>query len=359
MSAPLAPAPLEIRRIAREGCARWDGYVARRADATLYHSLRWRDLILEVFGHEPVYLLAERSGETVGVLPLFAIRFPLLGCKLISLPYDVGSGGALADDVAVEQALAEAALTYARQRGARYVELRCDGEREALDRLGLGLSQPVLISELWLTDGAEAVWARVEKDHRKSLRKARARGIEVRPAESEADFEAFYSVYLRTFHEFGTPPYARRYFLALHRLLHADRSVRVLLAELEGRAVGGLVAFCFGRRWVSKFAACLPEAIPLRAYPALYGAALEGALAAGVERLSFGSSAPHQRGLIDFKERWGSVTRPARLYSAAVRGRPPDLSGYYDENGLAQRAWRRLPLFATRLLGGPLNHWFC
>jgi Acetyltransferase (GNAT) domain len=337
----------------------WRDYIASRADATLYQTLRWRDLIVDVFGHEPVYLIAERGGAVVGVLPLFAVRLPLLGCKLISLPYDVGSGGALADDPATERALALAAIERARALSARYVELRCDAEHEALDGLGLRVARPVLISELSLAGGSAAVWGRVEKDHKKSLRKAQSRGVVIRAAESAADFERFYGVYLKTFLEFGTPPYGPRYFPALFEHLHAQREVRIFLAEVEGRALGGLVAFCFGRRWVSKFAACLPEAIPLRAYPALYGAALEAALEAGVERLSWGTSAPHQAGLIDFKQRWGAVTQPAVLYSAAVNGAAPDLARYYDENGLAQRAWRRLPLFATRLLGGPLNRWFC
>jgi hypothetical protein len=243
--------------------------------------------------------------------------------------------------------------------GARYVELRCDAERAVLDGLGWSIARPVLISELSLSDGAAAAWGRVEKDHKKSMRKALSRGVVIRPAANAADFASFYRVYLKTFLEFGTPPYGPRYFPALFEHLHADGAVRLFLAELEGRAVGGLVAFCFGRRWVSKFAACLPEAISLRAYPALYGAALEAALEAGAERLSWGTSAAHQTGLIDFKQRWGAVTRPAVIYSAAVNGAAPDLARYYDENGLAQRAWRKLPLFATRLLGGPLNRWFC
>jgi hypothetical protein len=352
-------ASITIRECSAELEPSWSAYLSRRPDATLYHTLRWRDLVVEVFGHAPLYLMAERAGEVVGVLPLFAVRMPLLGCKVISLPYDVGSGGALAEDAATESLLVEAAIARARALGARYLELRCEEERSALHALGLHVARPVSISEMWLQDGAGAVWSRVEKDHRKSLRKAESRGVVVRAADRASDFDAFYDVYLQTFREFGTPPYGPHYFPALFERLHEDGSARVFLAEREGRAIGGLVAFCFGRRWVSKFAACLPEAIPLRAYPALYGAALEAALANGAERLSWGTSAPHQKGLIDFKQRWGAVTRPALLYSAAIRGAPPDLSRYYDENGPAQRAWRRMPLFATRLLGGPLNRWFC
>jgi hypothetical protein len=359
MSAALADLRPAVREIGRDGAARWLAYLARNRDATLYHTLRWRDVIVDVFGHEPIYLVAERGGEVSGVLAAFAVRMPLLGCKLISIPYDVGSGGALADDAESERALVEAAIARARTLGARYAEFRYETERPALTQLGLRVAQPVLISEMALDGGPDAVWARVEKDHRKSLRKSASRGVVIREAGGAADFEAFYGVYLRTFLEFGTPPYGPRYFPALFEHLHRDRAVRLFLAEHESRVVGGLVAFSFGRRWVSKFAACLPEAVPLRAYPALYGAALEAALAAGAERLSWGTSVPHQTGLIDFKQRWGAVTRPALLYSAAVRGEAPDLARYYDADGLAQRAWRRLPLFATRWIGGPLNRWFC
>ena len=135
--------------------------------------------------------------------------------------------------------------------------------------------------------------------------------------------------------------------------------MRLLLAFHDGQCVGGLLLFCWGTNLVSKFAACTPDAVPLRVNAALYWRAICLGLEEGYQWLSWGTSSRSQEGLIEFKERWGAQTRPAQVHTLPLSGSVPSLERYYDANGLAQRLWRRLPLWATPLLGGPLNRWFC
>ena len=364
------PAPIRATAepVAREllevDAAKWTEFVTAHPAANLYHTLLWRDLVIEIFGHRPVYLLAERGGEVCGALPMFFVKAPLLGSKLISLPYDIGSGVALTidgapnDADAVERALVESAISLARRLKVNHLELRCGYERPALAHLGLQRDEPVLISEMELDDEA-AVLARLKEDHRKAVGKAERRGVTVREAESLADYRAFYEVYLRVFHDFGTPPYGAGYFPALWRRLHPSGASRLLLAEVGGRCVGGLLLFCWGRNLVSKFAACLPEAVPLRAYVALYWRAIQLGLRLGYRRLSWGASSRGQKGLIEFKERWGARSRPAVIYSLPVKRGVPAIEKYYDTEGLTRRLWRALPLDATRAGGGIINRWFC
>ena len=353
-----AQTALRVSALSASDAQRWGEYIAGHADATLYHTLAWRDFVADVFGHHAIYLIAEREGGVCGVLAGFVVRMPVLGKKLISLPYDIGSGGALADDDETECALVAAVCEAGRAERVKYVELRYADARPALAQAGLLESRPVWLSDIAI-GSRETTWARIKKDQKGSMRTARQRGVSVREARGSEDYAAFYGVYLTAFRDFGTPPYGPNYFPELFQRFHARQAVRLLVAEAEGRVVGGILLFCFGGAWINKFTACLPEAAPLRAPAALYGAALELAIETGIRRFSMGSSAPHQKGLIEFKERWGATSRPAVAYSAAVKGAPPDLARYFNESGLAQRAWRRLPLFATRTLGGPLNRWFC
>ena len=336
----------------------WTAFVSSHPDATLYHTLLWRDVVQEVFGHRPLYLVCGCGGGITGVLPFFLVKTPLLGSKLISLPYDVGSGGALAVDDASERALVERAIALAQELEVNHLELRCKSRRPVLEQLGLPCSEPVLLSEMVL-DGEAQVRSRVAPDHRKAIRKAESRGITVREATSLEDFRAFYRVYLQVFRDFGTPPYGAGYFPALWQRLYPSRAVRLLLAFHEQRCVGGLLLFCWGRNLVSKFAACLPEAVPLRAYAALYWRAICLGLEEGYQQLSWGTSSRDQTGLIEFKERWGATSHPAAVYGLPIKGAVPSIERYYDSEGLARRLWRRLPLRMTPVLGGPLNRWFC
>jgi FemAB-related protein (PEP-CTERM system-associated) len=353
-----SPHRISVRLLRDADGEMWTRFVAAHPDATLYHTLQWRDVVHEAFGHRALYLTCTTGTEISGVLPLFEIRHPLLGSKLISLPYDVGSGGALTMHAGVERALLERAIELAREIRANYLEVRCGTQRPVLDELGMQRSEPVLVSEM-LLDGEEQVRQRVASDHRKAVRKAETRGITVREATSLEDFCRFYEVYLRVFRDFGTPPYGTTYFPTLWRQLFPSRRVRLLLAFHAERCVGGLLLFCWGRNLVSKFAACLPEVVPLRAYAALYWQAILLGLAEGYHRLSWGTSSRSQTGLIEFKERWGALTVPAAIYALPIRRPVPSLERYYDSEGLLRRLWRFVPLPATRWIGAPLNRWFC
>jgi len=347
-----------VRALDDANAGQWTRFVTDHPDANLYQSLIWRHVIQEVFGHRPIYLVCEREGEVRGVLPLFLVRLPLLGSKLISLPYDMGSGGPLAADDEAEHALVERAVGLARELGVTFLEVRGGEGRIACERLGLERSEPVLLSELEL-DTEERAWARVKQNHRGSVQKAKKCGVTVRAAESLDDYRAFYEIYLRVFRDFGTPPYGANYFPVLWRRLHAGGHARLLLAEADRRQVGGLLLFCWGKNLVNKFSACLPEAAPLCAYAALYWRAIRLGLELGYRTLSLGTSARPQTGLVEFKERWGATTRPVVVYDLPVRGRPPALEGYYDGGGLARRLWKKLPVAMTPALGGLLNRWFC
>jgi len=352
------PVPVAVRVLETADAEAWTTFVTAHPEATLYHTLLWRDVVQEVFGHRPLYLLCDRAGKLTGVLPLFLVKCPGLGSKVISLPYDVGSGGALALDEASEHALVQRAIELAREVRANYIEVRCKSPRPVLEQLGLRRSEPVLLSEMVL-DGDGPVRSRVAPDHRKAIRKAETRGITVREATSLEDFQAFYRVYLSVFRDFGTPPYGPAYFPALWRRLSPSRAVRLLLAFHADRCVGGLLLFCWQANVVSKFSACLPEAVPLRAYAALYWRAICLGLEEGYRSLSWGTSTRDQTGLIEFKERWGAHSHPAVVYALPIRRAVPSIERYYDSDGLARRVWRRLPLSITPIIGGPLNRWFC
>ena len=67
-------ADVTVHALQAQRLARWDAYVNAHPDATFFHRAGWKRVIEEAFGHRTHFLLAERGGEVVGVLPL-AERF--------------------------------------------------------------------------------------------------------------------------------------------------------------------------------------------------------------------------------------------------------------------------------------------
>ena len=103
--------------------SRWDAFVASRPDASGYHLWGWRRVFEQGLGHRSHYLVAERGGSFVGVLPLVEVRSRLFGRALSSLPY-VNYGGVLAADAAAGTALVARAGAIARDRSLSFVLLR-------------------------------------------------------------------------------------------------------------------------------------------------------------------------------------------------------------------------------------------
>jgi hypothetical protein len=354
---PAAETTPVVRPLAEEDSDAYSEFLAGQRDATLYHTLAWRDVITEVFGHEPMYLVGTVGQRIAGVLPMFLIRNVALGKKLVSLPYDVGSGGPVAPDPGVQRALSESAERLALELDVNHLELR-PGSRPVELGDAFQRSEPLILTTTSLSDGEE-VWSRITADQRAAVRKSQRRGVSVRAALNREDIDGFYRVLSVAFRAFGTPPYGRAYFRTVWDRLAADGRVRVILAEVDGQCVGGSWMYCFGPSLISKFAVALHEAVDLRVFAALYAGTLEAGLEMGADYVSWGTSSRAQAGLIAFKERWAGESRPAAIFARSIRRAVPSIERYYDSDGLARTVWRRLPLRATELGGQILSRWFC
>jgi len=352
----LSPEPFRAQRPTDQQQA-WQRYAHEYPAMNLYHSLQWRDLLVDVFGLRPRLYLARRKGEVTGLLPTYEVRFPLLGSKFVSLPYEAGSGGPLADDDESSRALVSTMVEDARSAGAQHVEVRSVEPSPVLEELGFTVESSVFHSEVDLSDGEEA-WKRVGRDQRGKMRKAARSGVTVRQGRSAVDYEAYYQVYLRSFHAFGTPPYGKRYYPTVHERFDASGESNLFLAEAEGQTVGGYLLFKWGTRAVNKISCVLPEALRLGVFPALYGHVFEWCIANGVTWLSYGTSAPDDQGLVDYKERWAATTHRVQRCTLALKGSVTPLEDYYKPDTLPKRAWKRLPRAVTPFLGHVLNRWF-
>src|SRR5262245_27825298 len=101
----------------------WQCFVEGCDQASVAHTLGWRNVVVKTYRHVAVYLMARNGQTLVGVLPLFLIRSPFFGRLLVAAPY-LSYGGLLADDELARRALIQAALAVATEEKAKYVEIR-------------------------------------------------------------------------------------------------------------------------------------------------------------------------------------------------------------------------------------------
>lgn len=356
-----AAAPgLRVRELDLDADSRWDDFVASHPEGLVYHSSAWLRALANEYGQPPVALACETSaGELRGVLPLLETRGlplargPLTGRRLSSLPRTPVAGPLAADRAAAAE-LVGAAVELVRARPG--VQLQLKVEEARLDGLADGLAGAPwrMAYVVDLPGDPDALRFGDSRNHariRWAVGKAGKLGVQVRAAETPADLEAWYRLYLETMRFHVLPPRPYRFFAALWELLRPIGSMELLLAEQGHELLAGSVFLLHGRTAFYAFNGRRRESLSLRPNDLLLWHAMRSACARGFARFDLGEVAAGRDGLADFKRKWGAAASPLHRYyypgAAAVEA--ADAGG--GPGKLAAAVWRRMPLGATARAG--------
>jgi FemAB-related protein (PEP-CTERM system-associated) len=326
----------------------WRQAVDASSEAGLAHAPQWRTVISRAYAHAPLYLEAEASDGSYGVLPAFVVKRPLFGTVVTSMPF-LDSGGPCGTSAAMDTLLVSRLIAEARRRGARLVELRC--------RNRLAIDVEPLSSKVNMTlalDDPAALWRRLGKGVRNQIRKAERAGLTVE-YDGHDSLAAFYDTFAQRMHDLGSPVHGLPF---LRHVLDAFGPLaRVALVKKGDAAIGGLVALRFKDRVVVPWASCLKEHFALCPNMLLYWEAIKTACSDGCARFDFGRST-RDSGTYHFKRQWGAEEEPLWWYSIPIAaGRTKSAAPSSSSESLLARMWQRLPLSVTRQIGPPIRRY--
>ncbi|HVF63995.1 MAG TPA: FemAB family XrtA/PEP-CTERM system-associated protein [Casimicrobiaceae bacterium] len=331
-----------VRDFRASDAARFDAFVERNRNATFFHRLGWRDIFEEEFRHRAHYLIAERDGAIVGLLPAIEMRSALFGHSLVSLPFCV-QGGPLADDAAAARALIDAAERRGRELGVDHVELR--------NRTAMRPDWPQ--SDLYVTfrrrlfDDVEQNLLAVPRKQRAMIRKGEKHGL---ASEIDNDLRRFYDLYADNMHRHGTPPFSRAYF---ERLLAAfgDACEILIVVDAQGKAVSGVLSFYFRDEVLPYYAGDTASARELAANDFKYWELMRRACERGVRVFDYGRS-KRGTGSFDFKKNWGFAPEPLAYEYRLFRGETVPQHNPLNPRYRALIAlWRRMPRAVVNRIG--------
>jgi FemAB-related protein (PEP-CTERM system-associated) len=337
-------AGVTVRRCDADDSAAWDAFVRRQPQATFFHLAAWQDVLRKAFGHRTYYLLAERRGVIVGVLPLAHVRSRLFGNALISTPFCV-YGGVLADGELPHKALTARACELARSLRVDYLEMR--------NRRRTHVDWPA--KELYVTF-RKAIAADAETNMLAIPRKQRAmvrKGIQNNlQAVVDPGIERLYALYSESLRNLGTPVFSRHYLRVL-REAFADASEVVTITH-EGAPIASVLSFFFRDEVLPYYGGGSLAARALAGNDYMYWAVMERARERGMRLFDYGRS-KRDTGSFDFKANWGFEPETLSYeYFLVNANEVPNLSPTNPRFERLIRLWRRLPLRMTQWLGPPL-----
>ena len=348
------------------------GYVsllAHAPEAMFYHTAAYRTLLDRVVGGDPTYLVAERAGDLVGALPLFA-RDGAVGGVANSLPFFGTPAGP-----AVDGRLPESTRDQVRQRLLRGVNdlatrhgvrvstlisshldpLNGDGidayasalpvvdrrdriaqvvEFDPLSGLATASEPPAETP----TDAAavetvgEYLFTLFERRTRRAIRKSYDADLGV---ERSTDVDDLYRMHVAGMEAKGGRAKPRAFFDAVPEAVPGER-FDLTYATLDGKRIAGLLTFEFGGTVEYFTPAYEPEYKQTQATSRLIYDAMRDGIDGGVTRWNFGGTRPSQEGLYRFKRGWGAVDYPYHYYVSAHgdpgpvrRASPEELTAAY------------------------------
>ncbi len=323
-----------------------DAFVARRADGKICHLPAWSFMVQRVFSHQSHYLVARGDAALLGVLPLIHVKSRLFGNRMISQAF-ANYGGILTDDEGVRRALFDRAVELATQLRCESIELR------NIDPLpyGLQLREGKAVMHLPLGD-PEALWKGFDPKVRNQVRKAEKSGIVACDGGAEL-LDDFYGVYTTRMRQLGTPCYSRKLMEGM--LETFPDHCRIFVVRLENKAVGAGITTCFNGLAEIPLAATLTEYNSLCPNNLLYWSVIKHYATAGAGVFDFGRSTVGA-GTYHFKKQWEPRQVDTHYQYWLAPG--SELSISSPDNPRYRRkveAWKRLPLWLTRLLGPPIS----
>jgi FemAB-related protein (PEP-CTERM system-associated) len=341
-AAKAARSSLAVRAFRNEDAARWEAYVERAPAATFFHRIGWREIIEQEFHHRTHYLIAERDGDIVGVLPLAEVKSRLFGHGLTSLPFTAHAGPA-ADDAEVAQRLIDAAEAVGRDLGVEYVELR----NRATWCPDWAQKDLYVTYRKEILPEVEANMLAIPRKQRAMVRKSIGRGL---ASEIDQDTSRFFALFADNVHRHGTPPFSRHYFERLHSTFGRDCEVLTVLSP-QGRPVSSVLSFYFRDEVLPYYAGDSAEARALAANDFKYWELMRRACERGLRVFDYGRS-KRGTGSFEFKKNWGFEATPlAYEFKLFKGGDVPQHNPLNPKYRAMIAVWRRLPRPIVNAIG--------
>ena len=308
------------------------------------HQDDWVRAIRDGLRHRAYSIRALQAGESVGWLPLMLVKGPIFGKFLVSLPY-INTGGVWAKDCQVAVTLVERACDLADELGVKYLELRHEIPVDCA-RLNFERTEKVHM-RLQLPGTDELLNKSFKSKLRSQVKKSTTYGHDVIWGREELlrDFHQVFSINMR---DLGTPVFSRGLFASILEQFGDDAEFCVVKNDSQAVAAA-LLVHSDGVTEVPS-ASCLRDWNRTAANMFMYRQLLRRAVERGSDLFDFGRSSEGS-GTYKFKAQWGAEPHPAVWQYYVREGSVDAMRPDSDSNQRLIKAWQKLPVWLTRLMG--------
>jgi Acetyltransferase (GNAT) domain len=312
--------------------ANYEKFLQSIDSSLLYASLPYRDFLRCILTEsQDRYLVAYKSGEIIGALPLFVKRNVKLGNLLNSLPFYGSNGGVITppgapEALAVKRALIQSFYELASEESAVAATLisnPLDAESAfyeanieySLRDERIGQLTPLPAQSDEALELQEALMALFHQKTRNCVRKAQRSKIGLRHSDSIEDLRALFLLHSQNMVAINATPKPWSIFTTIRETFVYDRDYRIYVAEKDQQVIAALLIFFYNRTAEYFTPATLEPYRVLQPMSLLIFEAMQEAVRRGLTNWNWGGTWLTQGGVYHFKKRWGTVDRRYFYYT--------------------------------------------
>ncbi|HBG46047.1 MAG TPA: hypothetical protein DDW94_03565 [Deltaproteobacteria bacterium] len=336
---------IHLYTIEEIGAVNWDSFVSSCDGSTVYHHSAWHKAIELTYGIKPLYLLMILKGQISAAMPAASIKGILSGSRLVSYPFSDVCGPVFKGHEE-ENFLDQIARMQDNPYGS--IELRTSVKKPIR---GFSAYDNYVNFSLKLTNDTEKLIASFHKDCvQRQIKKAFRAGIEAFEGTSINDLRDFYGLHVMTRKRQGAPVQPFSFFKNLWNTLSPYGLVFLIMVRKRGRAASGALCLRFRDTVYYKFGATDERYFRDGAGQLALWSAIKKASDEGYGVFDFGRTYIGNRGLMDFKTRWGASATPLYYIQSPERKAVLKDEGAHPAR-IAGAFLRIIPGFSNRILG--------
>jgi len=287
----------------------WDELLLTNKNYSFFLSSSWARVLYETYKYEPLYFSSLENGKLSALIPVMDVNSSLTGRRGVSLPF-TDYCPLIIKDKRNFQEIIENIIAYGQRGGWKYIEWR-GGENHFQD---MTPSSSYYSHTLELSQNEQEILSSFRGSTRRNIRKAIKEGVHLEICNSLESVRAFYRLNCATRKSHGLPPQPFYFFRKVFEHIISKKKGFVVLASYHKRNIASAIYFHFGKKAIYKYGASERSYQHLRANNLVMWEAMKWYAQNGFRRFSFGRTDPENKGLLQFKQGWGTNEETINYY---------------------------------------------
>lgn len=287
---------------------RWDEFVEDHPNGWICHLSGWKQVLEKSFKHMKGYYLVLLNNNTIkAALPLFEVKSWLTGNRLVSIPFATLSDPLISTSEDMCRLL-DSARSLSGKLGTNYIEIRTLKSYSLIQDTHFGVKSLYKHHYILLKEPPDELKKAFDRTCvRQRISRSMKSNLNLKVADNESDLKSFYRLYLMTRKRLSLPLQPYFFIKMLWETFSASKRMEILLAKHKDRAVAGVVLFKYNHRVSIEFSAHDELYRNISPVHFLFWEAIKSAYYEGFKIFDFGRTSHSNKGLMDFKKRWGTT----------------------------------------------------